>query len=365
MAQPGNSTLKKLRRSWAIFLFFGVVIIGLGYLFLQGDSFAVSWGTIASVFFFYQIAIFYFDLLKNIGKHEKKLNPPFGLGTWLSLVRLLLLSMLAGFLIAPRPEGWLTWAPFTLYLIFNLIDLIDGYAARRWGQVTQLGAKVDLDLDGRGILVGSLLAVLAGTAGSWYLLVGLARYLYVLALWIRRRLGLRVIEKPNPRGRPLAGLQMGVTTALLAPSLHPPFTILISTMVMIPFLGNFLYDWMVIGKALSKQVFLPSWVTKYLPLLLRVFLFALVIYRVISGEVTGYFIFIEAFLAIGIFLGLGVRVLGLLLLVQLGLVLRAQPLGIANLILSLCSLALVYLGPGIVALWQPENSILRRRLGEH
>ena len=354
--------MKRLKARWGVFLFIGMAVIVIGYLLLGSP---ISWFVIAGAVFIYQCAILNFDLRTNYSKEQDKILPGFGPGTWLSLLRLLALSLLAGFLVAPRPGEWLAWGPFALYLSFNLIDLIDGYAARRWGQVTLLGTKLDLDLDGRGMLMGSLMAVLIGTAGWWYLLVGLARYLYVFGIWVRKRSSLPVVEKPNPRGRPLAGLQMGVTVALLAPTLHPPFTIWISTLVMIPFLINFLYDWLVIGRKRAKQVVFPDWVKKSLPLILRAVLVALLAYRLVSTETIGASLAIGVLIIIGLLLGAGVRVLCLMLLIQIGLVLQTQQPQPMDLFISLCSLALVYLGPGALSAWQPENPILRKRLGEH
>ena len=358
-----SGALNKLRSRWDFYLIVGLAVIVISYLLFL-DSFSTSWIIIASLVFLGQVAIFLFDLPKNHREKDSKLLPAFGAGTWLSLLRLLLLSMVAGFLIFPRLVGGLAWVPFTLYLAFNLLDLVDGYAARRWGQVTRLGEKLDLDLDGRGMLVGSLLAVLAGAAGWWYLLVGMARYFYVFGIWLRKRLRLPVIEKANQRGRPLAGLQMGVSTAMLAPALHPPYTIWISTLVMVPFLANFIYDWLVIGRKRAKQVLFPEWVTKLLPLILRAALVPLPAFRLFSIEASGVSLAIEVLIMIGLLLGAGVRVLCLILLIQIGLVLQKQLPQTLDLIVSLFSLTLVYLGPGAYSLWQPETSILRRRLGE-
>ena len=366
---PGNlsnsAVTNKLRARWAVFLFIGWTAIVNSYLFWQQDGFAsFRWLIIASSAFLWQTILFYLDLSKNTPINRRSLLPGFGSGTWLSLFRLLLLSLLAGFLFSPRPAGWLSWMPFTLYLLFNLVDLLDGYAARRWGQVTRLGEKLDLDLDGRGMLLGSLLAIQYGSAGWWYLLVGAARYLYVAGLRLRRRQGLPVIEKPNPLSRPLAGLQMGVGTALLAPVLFPPYTILVSTLTMVAFIGNFLHDWLIIGKENNpKQLVLPS-VSKLLPLFLRGIIVALLAYRISSGAIGAPSLFVEFFFATALILGAGTRILSLALLIHLGLVLHRQPPQMVELALSFCSLAIVYLGAGSLFLWAPENSILQRRLGE-
>jgi CDP-diacylglycerol--glycerol-3-phosphate 3-phosphatidyltransferase len=364
MARLGKESenLRKLRSQWGIFCGAAIVIILVSGWLTRHDTFSTPWLFLATFSLLYQAIILYFDLGLNRAKKSGKLLPGFGLGTWLSLVRLLLFSLLAGFLVTPRYGNWLAWAPFTLYLVFNLLDLVDGYAARRWGQVTRLGQNLDLDLDGRGMLVGSLMVVLIGTAGWWYLLVGLARYLFIFGIWARRKLRLPVIEKPNQLARPLAGLQMGVSTALLAPILHPPFTILISSLVMIPFLANFLKDWFEIGREnIANQIRFPQWVMRSLPTLLRLILFGLVFVNISDH---GIYQGAELILAIAILLGVGVRTMGLLLLIQIGLALQTQDPDVVDLTISLLSLSLVYLGPGPFSFWQPETLILNRRLGE-
>lgn len=371
MAQPrfsNSGALKILRTRWVFYLIVGLAVIVINYLLLMrgsSDSVSQSWLVIASLVFLGQSTLFYFDLPQNHREKDGKLLPAFGAGTWLSLLRLLLLSALAGFLVSPRPEDRLAWAPFTLYLAFNLIDLIDGYAARHWGQVTCLGAKLDLDLDTRGMLVGSILAIRFGTAGGWYALVGLARYIYVAAAWARKRMGLRVSEQPNPNSRPLAGLQMGISTALLAPVLHPPFTILVSSVTMIIFLANFFYDWLVaIGRAPAvRRPRMPASLRGILAPALRALLFALLVYRAGSGASQDSLV-VELLIGTGLLLGAGVRVLSLVLLAQLGISLSGNVPDLVELIITFSSLMLVYTGSGWLSLWAPENSLIRKRLGD-
>lgn len=367
MVRPSADTakLRKLRSQWGSFLFAGITTIVIASWSIRRETVATPWLFLALSVFLYQAIIFFFDLHLNHGRNSRRLLPGFGLGTWLSLARLLALSLLAGFLTTRRYENGLAWVPFVLYSAFNLIDLVDGYAARRRGQVTRLGGKLDLDLDGRGMLVGSLMAVLMGKVGWWYLLVGLVRYLYVIGIWLRLRLALPVIEKANPRSRPLAGLQMGIATALLAPALHPPYTVLISTLVMIPFLANFLYDWLMIERRrVVKGNFLPDWTSTLLRVVLRLLLVALLAYHFVTTENSVSAAAIELLVMTGLFIGAGVRVLCLVLLIEIGLVLQDLPLQIIDLLISTISLALVYLGSGSWSLWEPETFILRRRLGE-
>jgi hypothetical protein len=210
------------------------------------------------------------------------------------------------------------------------------------------------------MLLGSVLAVQYGSAGWWYLLVGLARHIYVAAIWVRHRLGLPVIEKPNRLSRPLAGLQMGVSTALLAPALLPPYTILISTLVMTIFLGNFLMDWLSIGRRQAFVLQTSHYLFRFMPIVLRVVVFVLVAAQVIATTNNYFTLVITAFLLFGA----GTRVVALVLLIQIGIVVQGDSLEVIQLITVICSLGLVYLGSGSFYLWAPENALLRRRLGE-
>lgn len=63
------------------------------------------------------------------------------------------------------------------------LDAVDGWVARRTGTVTALGGRFDMEVDAFVILVLSMLV--ARWAGAWVLLIGAARYLFVLAGWLR------------------------------------------------------------------------------------------------------------------------------------------------------------------------------------
>ena len=77
------------------------------------------------------------------------------------------------------------------------LDALDGWVARRARAVTALGGRFDMEVDAFLILLLSVLV--ARWAGMWVLLIGAARYLFVLAGWLRpwmrRRLPLRPWRK--------------------------------------------------------------------------------------------------------------------------------------------------------------------------
>jgi phosphatidylglycerophosphate synthase len=60
-----------------------------------------------------------------------------------------------------------------------VLDGVDGRVARRTGTSSALGARFDMEVDAFLILVLSVLV--AGSFGAWVLVIGLARYIFVVA----------------------------------------------------------------------------------------------------------------------------------------------------------------------------------------
>jgi CDP-diacylglycerol--glycerol-3-phosphate 3-phosphatidyltransferase len=157
--------LSALRSRWALLALTAAILLAAGFSLLTSSwrpETASSWAGLAAIALAYQLLFHYRDLALNHRPGKSRLLAAFGPGTQLSLLRLLCIGVLAGFLFQARPGGWLAWAPFCLNLLANSTDFFDGYLARLSGQVTELGRKLDLDLDGRGLLIVSLLAVQYG-----------------------------------------------------------------------------------------------------------------------------------------------------------------------------------------------------------
>jgi phosphatidylglycerophosphate synthase len=80
-------------------------------------------------------------------------------------------------------QSWSTSVPRSLVVAMSavalVLDLVDGWLARRTGSVTALGAAFDMETDAFLILV--LSAYVVPQVGSWVLLIGLARYLLLVA----------------------------------------------------------------------------------------------------------------------------------------------------------------------------------------
>lgn len=209
---------------------------------------ADRWTLAAAAVLSYQLALLWVTLDHNHGHDEDGASPFLGVGNLLTLIRGLLVALVAGFLVAPHPAGDLAWVPGGLYIAAILIDYADGAIARRLDQTTALGETLDMEFDALGILIGSLLGLRYGQLPWWYLSVGVARYLFVGGVRLRRLRGRPVYALPTSAiRRPLAGLQMAVIGIVLVPVLAPPVTTLLVTVAMLPFLGGFIRDWLAVS----------------------------------------------------------------------------------------------------------------------
>ncbi|WP_111495949.1 CDP-alcohol phosphatidyltransferase family protein [Marinobacter bohaiensis] len=98
-----------------------------------------------------------------------------------TLTRGTLICLIAAFLpltsITPAQSWTLAWLCF----VALVMDGVDGATARRTGSHSRFGARFDMELDSALMLLLCALAVSLDKAGSWVLLIGLARYLFLLA----------------------------------------------------------------------------------------------------------------------------------------------------------------------------------------
>jgi CDP-diacylglycerol--glycerol-3-phosphate 3-phosphatidyltransferase len=243
------SPLRRLRTQWTWVAIVAALTTATGAAFLRQWWEAPStlgWSLASMALCSYFLIFSWRNLSSNHRPGEKVLLPSLGAGNLLTLGRAGLFGALAGFLVLPRPEGFLTWAPGSIYILAGIVDILDGTLARRQNHVTLLGEKLDMSLDGLGVLLASGLVVKFGLAPGWYLLVGLARYLFLAGLGILTILHIPTYPlKSNPLRRLLAGLQMGFMGAVLIPVFSPAFTSLAAIFFAAPFLINFIYDWLV------------------------------------------------------------------------------------------------------------------------
>lgn len=168
-----------------------------------------------------------------------------GMANRITALRGLILCGLFGFLFSDPPRGTFAWAPAVLFIATLLLDGLDGYVARRRGETSAFGAFLDRDFDGLGTLAGVLLIVRYGRVPSWYIVMGLAYYLFILAQWTRRRRGLLLLAlPPSTYRRCAAGLQSAFIAFALLPvpqaaAILPIFAVAVA----VPVLAGFLRDW--------------------------------------------------------------------------------------------------------------------------
>jgi CDP-diacylglycerol--glycerol-3-phosphate 3-phosphatidyltransferase len=327
---------------------------------------------------------------------EEHLLTTFGPGNNLTILRALMIAALAGFLTAPRPEGSLAWLPGVLYTLAVLIDLFDGYVARLTNHTTHLGQMLDIRFDGLGVLIAALLILQYGQVPPWYLLVALARYIFLTGIWLRERLGKPVYDlPPSLSRRPLAGVQMGFMAVMLWPLFSPPATYLAAALFAIPFLTGFSRDWFVISGVIK-----PTWektsiselrpdtlrrrAIYWIPVGLRLAVVALMI-GPLTNRLLGYptqvayyadlgmpypwiglaiLSLFEACVMVLIFVGAGGRTSAILALGLLGIHQIFAPMTPVQVALAVFYTAIMYLGTGAYSLWMPEDHLIYRRLGE-
>src|SRR3990172_12262977 len=150
-----DSALTSLRTRWAGLALALTLIVAAGSAWFYATwqpGYALRWLVLALCLSAYLLWVLWRGLPDNHRVGEKHLFPDFGAGNNLTLVRGILLAALAGFLFSPLPPGGMAWLPGLIYTLAAIADLFDGYLARRSNQVTQLGEKLDMSLDGLGVL---------------------------------------------------------------------------------------------------------------------------------------------------------------------------------------------------------------------
>jgi CDP-diacylglycerol---glycerol-3-phosphate 3-phosphatidyltransferase len=379
-ATTPNLQTQKLRTEWALFAAFSLTFLASGFVVFsvawQSDL-AVRWLIFPSLVVAYLLRVLWKNLDANHREGEQQLLPDLGWGNRLTLVRGVLVAGMMGFLLLPRPQGWLLWVPGILYILSDTADFFDGYVARVTNHTTRLGKILDVSFDGLGVLAASLLVVLYGQAPAWYVLVGLARYLFVAAEWLRRRLGKPVYPAPPSLNRRVfAGMQMGFLAVALLPLIPPPGIHIAAALFGLPLLVGFGRDWLFVSGVLKsnpgRNANFQTWVERWLPVGLRLAILALNVSsftRWLTALQTESLAFgligLLNWLAVGMLvLGILPRVASITALVALGLAQMLAPLTLAQIALGIAYILILYIGSGAFSLWTPEDYLYRHHAGE-
>lgn len=393
---PQQGALTGLRRRWWLVASVYTVSLLLGYGLLSRHwqpLFARWWFILAACVLSYELWLLRCQLGNNHRRGETRLLPTLGLGNMLTLLRGLAIGWLAGFLCAARPTGELAWIPGLLYTFAAVGDYLDGYLSRLTHHVTELGETLDREVDALGVLIAALLAVRYEQLPVWYVSIGLVYYLFSCGLWWRKRRGQVVYAlPPSVNRRVIGGFQSGFLSIVLWPLFSPPGTLLAGTFLAIPLMASFLRDWCVVSgwidpasptylQVRRKMAFLLTW---WLPVLLRtvvvvgaVQLILLtvggalfrsipsVLRAVPSPRSTTVILCLMAATATTMLaLGVAGRLAALVLLVTVCADILNAGFHLHNGLVLVGTIGIMLLGTGAFSLWQPEDTVLSRRLGE-
>jgi phosphatidylglycerophosphate synthase len=153
----------------------------------------------------------------------------FGAGNVVTTVRAGSMALIAG-LVGVVSSAELLWTVVGVVAVVAVLDGADGWLARRTGLASAFGARFDMETDAALIFVLSLLVWQHGKAGSWVLMCGLMRYLFVAAgrwwSWLARPLD------ATRRGRTVAVGQYVGLSAALAPAVRPDIAAVIAALTL-------------------------------------------------------------------------------------------------------------------------------------
>lgn len=137
-----------------------------------------------------------------------------GLCNYVTLLRLVLVCALGVHVLG---GGGASWVFLTLALVALALDGVDGWLARRQGLASAFGARFDVEVDALLALVLAVNAAMTPQIGLVAVVLGLPRYVFVLASqgmpWLRGPLPERFSRKV------VCVLQLGALIALQAPGL--------------------------------------------------------------------------------------------------------------------------------------------------
>lgn len=404
--------LNLLQRQWRWVTAVYLITLFTFFLLLRNiqPSLSTRWLTLASVTAVYCLWVVWRHLPENYRKGETDTSagsvtasagsvtavlPQFGWGNQLTLLRGLLISMLAGFLLSPWPGGWLAWLPALLYTTADIADFLDGYAARKTNHATLLGERLDMEFDGLGILLVSLLAVWYGQLPGWYLLIGLARYFFVFGLWLRQKRHLPHHAMPHSWHRRIfAGFQMGFMSVVLWPIVPPTAAAISGTIFALATSASFLRDWLVVVGWLNPQsAYYTRWQRRLYRLFARILppVFRLIFAGCIVGlmaqtavpwQPTGWATLFSSWrlpwptclaslsavigLVATVMITLGVmgRLMCLIVVFPIGFDMVVNGPNWLNGTALACAIFIMLLGGGAWSVWRPEERFMVRRAGE-
>jgi phosphatidylglycerophosphate synthase len=163
----------------------------------------------------------------------------FGPANQITLLRAILVAGLA--ILVGQPATPVTaWRVVLIAIVAALLDGVDGWVARRTGTVSAFGTRFDMETDAALILVLAILAWQYGKAGTWVLLSGLLRYVFVAAGWLWP--WMRSPLSSTLRGKIICVVQILALIVAMAPAIAPPASSLVAAVGLLALCYSFLVD---------------------------------------------------------------------------------------------------------------------------
>ena len=146
-----------------------ILLMGIGIYFFSG----YLWPLIS-------LSLLSFLLyIKEHFSYLKSLSPFGGYANWVTFFRLLLVCT-GGYFY----QSWSYPYLFAVFTLAVLLDVLDGYLARRFDQSSDFGLYLDMESDAFFVALIATVLYAKGSLEAWLLLPAYLRYLYMLFLKI-------------------------------------------------------------------------------------------------------------------------------------------------------------------------------------
>jgi CDP-diacylglycerol--glycerol-3-phosphate 3-phosphatidyltransferase len=374
MNLAGNQKiLEGLRRQLIWYALVAIGFYGVSFAIIRrgwGSENASRWLVVALCVFGYSLWFIWSNLKENRRTGETGLLLDLGAGNLVSISRGILIGFLYGLIFIPKPSGWLAWVPGMLYSAAALTDIADGALARLTNHATRLGEVLDMYLDGLGMLAATALLAQYETVPRWYVLIGLARYLFLSGMWLRERLGKKNFPlPPSVRRRWMGAVQMGFVSIMLFPLFSPPVVIVVADVFGFSLLVSFLWDWLYVSGVVNPEMVrsfsgISSFVASWIPIGIRLVILVASLPVLVSSRNPDPYFWTSWVVLVLIVTGTAGRSAALLGLLLLGLFQLSKPLTPSQLFLGILYALILLLGSGVFSLWQPENGLIYKKIGE-
>ena len=256
MSGETGTLARRLRVEWLGAVTVAVVGVALGAWLVSAAADPEAgqrWLLVAGAVLVYELWFLRY-LLAHGREGEPLPGDTLGPANAVTVVRGMLYAAAAGFLFVPPSGPAVRWAPGVCYGVGAALDFVDGSVARRNGQASGVGERLDHAFDTLGFLVAPLVGVAWGRLPVWYLSLSAARYVFRAARWWRRRSGRPVYPLPESRLRRwLAAFQMAFIAAALVPVAPVALVHPAATLALVPSLALFVRDWLAVSGRLPPH----------------------------------------------------------------------------------------------------------------